>query len=94
MVRKMNESTDMPPEHARPVECAGQPDEPHSRLSAAIMRILASARGAAEGRRPIIPSDLHPARTKNAGDPCGHKDEDPQEGDSSSRVEWTLRMMQ
>jgi hypothetical protein len=64
--------------------------ERKSRLSSAIMRILASARGATEGRRAVRPADLAPPRSTE--DASAQRDEES--GDAASRVEWTLRMMQ
>ena len=61
-----------------------------SRLGAAITRILASARGATEGRRNVRPSDLVPPRSGSSSSP--KPDDDGH--DAASHVEWTLRMMQ
>jgi hypothetical protein len=97
MIGKKNESTDTPTDRDRPMgddrqaggEClSGQTP---SRLSAAIMRILATARGATEGRRAITPADLSPPRTHDGE---GRNDDDARDGDAASRVEWSLRMMQ
>jgi len=63
-----------------------------SRLSAAIMRILAAARGAGQARRAITPADLAPARPHD--DSAARRERDGHDGDPSFRVEWTLRMMQ
>lgn len=64
-------------------------DERPSRLSAAITRILASARGATEGRRTVRPSDLSPQRSGSSSSPKPDDD-----ANDSAHVEWTLRMMQ
>jgi hypothetical protein len=99
MIGKKNESSDTPENRDRPMgqdrpggDClSGQTP---SRLSAAIMRILATARGATEGRRTITPADLSPPRSSDRGDTQGRNDEDAHDGDAASRVEWSLRMMQ
>jgi hypothetical protein len=63
-----------------------------SRLGMAIMRILASARGATEGRRTVTTADLTPSRLSGHGS-AGHEEE-RHEREETAGVEWTLRMMQ
>lgn len=100
MIGKKNESTDTPTDRDRPMgddrQAAGDclSGQTPSRLSSAIMRILATARGATEGRRTIKPADLSPPRTRDRDDSQGRNDEDTRDGDLASRVEWSLRMMQ
>ena len=100
MLGKKNDSTDTPTDRKGPAgvvrldggdSTSGQTP---SRLSSAIMRILATARGATEGRRTITPADLQPPRLHGQGDAQTRKDEDVVDGEASSNVEWSLRMMQ
>ncbi len=102
MVRNRNESIDTQcddtPKGAKGLASDGrQADdavsaETPSRLSAAIMRILASARGATEGRRAVTSADLSPSR--NSTDSSRSPEPERREGEEASRMEWTLRMMQ
>lgn len=96
MIGKKNEPTDTPTDRDRPMgeAAACLSGQTPSRLSAAIMRILATARGATEGRRAITPADLSPPRTRDRGDAQTRSDEENHDGDAASRVEWSLRMMQ
>ena len=93
MTGKKNDATETPTGQHGPTgtDLSGQTP---SRLSAAIMRILATARGATEGHRTIKPADLQPPRLHGQADPRARKDEDVVDGDESSNVEWSLRMMQ
>ena len=100
MIGKKNDSTETPTDRTGPAandrQLGGDPQsgQTSSRLSSAIMRILATARGATEGRRAITPADLQPPRLHGQADAQGHKEEEILDGDSASKVEWSLRMMQ
>lgn len=83
MVRKKVKS-----EGAATTDGLDESGERPSRLSAAITRILASARGATEGRR-VRPADLSPQRSGSSSSPKPDDD-----SNDSTHVEWTLRMMQ
>ncbi len=78
-------------EEERPGEEVSAAEEAPSRISAAIMRILASARGATEGRRAVTAADLSPARPQSSS---ANSEEASKSADAASGVEWTLRMMQ
>jgi hypothetical protein len=102
MLRKENKSTSSPTEGKRMarVDRAGGADdrqsESSSRLSSAILRILIGSRGATEGRRLVTPADLAPPPSRgHSGDGATKaSEEERHDGETSARVEWTLRMMQ
>lgn len=94
MIGKKNDSTETPTGQHGPAETDLSLGQTPSRLSSAIMRILATARGATEGRRTLTPADLRPPRLQRQGDAQGSKGEEVLDGDSASNVEWSLRMMQ
>lgn len=99
MIGKKIDSADMPNDRDRlmdKIRTAGGEDSSgaSSRLSAAIMRILATARGATEGRRAITPADLQPPRRDARLDVQNDGQSPKEEEDPASNVEWSLRMMQ